>query len=167
MKPMRPCKRERLIESGLGKIRVRPIARVAGYWIGEDGSVWTSRPLGNSKRKPNTLRRVKDYVRQTPGRGFGYSQVCLRRTGSRRVLTYYVHALVLTAFVGPRPTPEHEGCHGNNRRTDNRVFNLRWDTPAGNAADKKRRGLDVDPLSELRAELTAIAEGIDPGPIPF
>lgn len=78
------------------------------------------------------------------------------------------HRAVVNCDLGPRPPkPEHEGCHRDNNRTNNRLGNLRWDTPAGNAADKKRRGLDVDPLSELRAELTAIAAGIDPETIPF
>lgn len=164
---LRKCCRERLIETGLGRVRIRPIATFAGYWIGEDGSIWTSRPLGNSKTPPPVLRRVADYVRQAPNRGFGYSQVCLRRKGSRTVHTHYVHALVLTAFIGPRPTPEHEGCHWNAVRTDNRLWNLRWGTPFENAADKKRTGRNLDPMTELRAELTAIAAGIDTTPIPF
>jgi hypothetical protein len=50
-----------------------------------------------------------------------------------------VHHLVLEAFVGPCP-PGQEGCHGNGDFTDNHVANLRWDTPKGNHADKRRHG---------------------------
>lgn len=49
--------------------------------------------------------------------------------------TEYVHALVLEAFVGPRPVGM-QSCHGNGVRTDNRASNLRWDTVSGNAADR-------------------------------
>jgi hypothetical protein len=37
--------------------------------------------------------------------------------------------LVLRAFVGPRPSPTHQAAHGNGRRHDNRLENLRWATP--------------------------------------
>jgi hypothetical protein len=50
-----------------------------------------------------------------------------------------VHALVLEAFVGPRP-PGHETCHNNGDRSDNRLSNLRWDTSAANSADIIRHG---------------------------
>lgn len=46
-----------------------------------------------------------------------------------------VHVLVLYAFVGPRPHGM-VACHKNSIRTDNRVDNLRWDTPLGNDLDK-------------------------------
>lgn len=47
------------------------------------------------------------------------------------------HALVLTAFVGPRPAGM-EACHANDVPDDNRLQNLRWDTPEANRADKAR-----------------------------
>ncbi|WP_341702630.1 HNH endonuclease [Ferrovibrio sp.] len=45
-----------------------------------------------------------------------------------------VHQLVIEAFVGPRPDGL-EVCHGNGIKDDNRLENLRYDTPAGNRAD--------------------------------
>lgn len=53
--------------------------------------------------------------------------------------TVKVHALVLTAFVGPKP-PGMECCHANDIPDDNRLENLRWDTPVENAQDKVRNG---------------------------
>jgi len=53
--------------------------------------------------------------------------------------TVYVHELVLTAFVGPRP----DGliaCHGPGGAYDNSVTNLRWDTPSENNYDSVRFG---------------------------
>ena len=50
-----------------------------------------------------------------------------------------VHRLVLEAFVGPCPTGM-VACHSNDHGDDNRLGNLRWDTPAANEADKVRNG---------------------------
>jgi hypothetical protein len=71
-----------------------------------------------------------------------------------------VHCMVLEAFVGPRPTPSHEGCHNNGKPGDNRLDNLRWDTAVANSADKVRHGtaryrrggiaLDPERVHEMR-----------------
>ena len=50
-----------------------------------------------------------------------------------------IHALVLEAFVGPRPAGYY-GCHNNNIPGDNRRWNLRWDTPKANSADQIKHG---------------------------
>lgn len=47
--------------------------------------------------------------------------------------------MVLEAFLGPPPDNYH-GCHKNGDRLDNRLANLRWDTPAGNALDNIENG---------------------------
>lgn len=67
----------------------------------------------------------------------GYQIVKLCRGGEAR--SFRVHRLVLAAFVGPAPAG-HQGCHNNGDPSDNRLDNLRWDTPAGNALDKKAHG---------------------------
>lgn len=51
-----------------------------------------------------------------------------------------ISRLVLEAFVGPRPEGM-EACHSPDRDpSNNRVSNLRWDTPLENAWDKLRHG---------------------------
>lgn len=67
----------------------------------------------------------------------GHLHVNLKANGSKRSVA--VHALVLEAFVGPRP-PGQECCHGNGDPTDNNVVNLRWDTRSGNVRDAIRHG---------------------------
>lgn len=47
-----------------------------------------------------------------------------------------VHTLVCTAFHGPRPSPDHEVCHLNDNRSDNRAENLAWGTKEDNAKDR-------------------------------
>jgi len=67
----------------------------------------------------------------------GYPVVFICSNGSCK--RYYVHTLVLEAFVGPRPKGS-QGCHGDGNPHNNMLANLRWDTPAGNAGDAIRHG---------------------------
>jgi hypothetical protein len=52
---------------------------------------------------------------------------------------HLVHALVLAAFHGPRPSG-HEGAHTNGIGSDNRACNLTWKTHTANEADKRVHG---------------------------
>jgi len=66
-----------------------------------------------------------------------YPYVILR-DGSRN-WTVKIHALVLLAFIGPRP----DGlicCHNDGDPTNNRLDNLRWDTPSSNVQDSIQHG---------------------------
>ena len=49
------------------------------------------------------------------------------------------HTLVMEAFVGKRP-PGMECCHFDGNPGNNRLDNLRWDSPKNNHADKVRHG---------------------------
>ena len=68
----------------------------------------------------------------------GYLQVNLY-IGSGKGSRKLVHRLVLEAFVGPKPSG-HEACHNDGDQTNNRLTNLRWDTPKNNARDVKLHG---------------------------
>lgn len=48
-----------------------------------------------------------------------------------------IASLVLLSFVGKRPDGL-QVCHRNNIKTDNRLENLRYDSPQGNARDSRR-----------------------------
>jgi hypothetical protein len=50
----------------------------------------------------------------------------------------FVHRMVLEAFVGPQPAKNYQACHNNGIPNDNRVENLRWDTPSNNVRDRIR-----------------------------
>lgn len=58
---------------------------------------------------------------------------------SGKSVCHYAHRSVFEAFVGPVPPGMHV-CHNNGDRTDNRVSNLRLDTPLGNIRDKQLHG---------------------------
>ncbi|AEK09646.1 HNH endonuclease [Mycobacterium phage Mozy] len=75
--------------------------------------------------KPWTLKRV--------------GHQCVGLADRRKSL---VHVLVLEAFVGPRPEGMN-ACHNNGIPNDNRVENLRWDTPSENNRDLIRHGTHV------------------------
>lgn len=67
----------------------------------------------------------------------GYVRVELNRDNKRTA--YYIHRLVLSAFVRPRLDGE-EALHDNGVRDDNRLENLRWGTRSENMQDRLRDG---------------------------
>lgn len=67
----------------------------------------------------------------------GYQKVTFWRNGEEHQI--FVHKLVLIAFVGPRPA-SLQACHGDGDKTNNQLFNLRWDTPAANQMDRVAHG---------------------------
>ena len=74
----------------------------------------------------------------SPDRGHrGHLQVTLYKNGKRERM--FVHRLVLLAFIGPCPEGM-EACHWNDISDDNRLENLRWDTPSANRHDSLRNG---------------------------
>lgn len=100
-----------------------------GYEVSNLGRVRSYRGLGLSKE----LVAVPRMLRPSPSVRGRYLQVSL--FGSKR----YVHDLVATAFLGPRP----EGmdvAHWDNDGHNNAATNLRYATAAENMADKLRHG---------------------------
>lgn len=83
-------------------------------------------------------RMVKAKVIAVTNQTGGYSIVSLRDRSGKKA-TKYIHQLVLRAFVGERPA-NHDACHCNGDRGDNRLENLRYDTRANNLADRVKHG---------------------------
>lgn len=75
----------------------------------------------------------------------GYPSVRLKTDTNPRK-EYYVHALVLLAFVGPRPEGL-QGRHLNGVKTDNRLKNLKYGTPLENIQDAIKHGVHVSTKS--------------------
>lgn len=64
----------------------------------------------------------------------GYLYTVLLIDGRR--LTFRVHRLVMLVFVGPAPEGM-ECCHKDGCKTNNNLFNLRYDTHHANALDRR------------------------------
>jgi hypothetical protein len=92
--------------------------------------------LGRVRTVATGLIRTPQYEPES-----GYARYQLHKARRRR--QWRAHVLVLEAFVGPRPTPEHEGCHDNGDPADNGLPNLRWDTGSNNMLDVTRHGRNV------------------------
>lgn len=103
----------------------RPIAGFPGYEVSDCGRVRSLRLSNPRLRKPEI---DKD----------GYHRVNLIRDG---VYTHHlVSRLVAIAFIGEPPEGKPVCCHKDGSRANNTPSNLRWDTQAGNIADKKVHG---------------------------
>jgi HNH endonuclease len=92
--------------------------------------------------------RLRGYVNAD-----GYLAYTLQEVGGTdRAVT--AHILVATAFIGPRPSPQHEVAHDNGSRVECHYTNLRWDTRAGNHADMREHGTSVVGERNGRAKIT-------------
>ena len=65
---------------------------------------------------------------------------------------YAAHRLVLFAFVGAPPTPDHQCAHYDGDPTNNHVSNLRWATAAENTEDKVRHGRHLEGHRKFTSE---------------
>ena len=145
-----------------------------------DGEIWAAIP-GWSGYEASNLGRIRSVTRtvltkQGPmvfkGRVLmtcvaknHHPSITLHLGGKGKTIP--VHRLVLLAFVGP-PPPGMEACHYNCDWTDNRLENLRWDTPKANVADSIREGTQIRGEKSVHAKLTSsdvirIRELVDSG----
>lgn len=121
-------------------VEYREVRGFPGYRVGDDGTVWSCLQRSSTGSGQlcyvvgPTWRRLKSWPTGPKRRVRRYHVVKL---SDRR--TRYVHRLVLEAFAGPCP-PGMEACHRDGNPHNNAARNLRWDTPQGNAADKRRHG---------------------------
>lgn len=102
------------------------------YEVSDHGRVKSLPILGHNRKV--LLRVLKPLLR---GRAAKYFTVHLRNSKRGRMVA--IHVLVLETFVGPRPPGMH-ACHNDGDPANNRLENLRWDTPKANMADRDRHG---------------------------
>ena len=82
----------------------------------------------------------------------GHRGVSLNRNNTKTEI--YLHRLVLMAFVGPPPSPKHEGAHWDGNPDNNRVENLRWATSKENKDDIARHGRRIQGERHYAAKMT-------------
>lgn len=116
----------------------KPVRGYEGlYEVSDQGRV---RSLARKAiRKDGIVTTVPGRVLSNSPTGTGYVLARLWRGNEEE--QRHVHVLVLETFVGPRPQGM-QACHNNGKRSDNRVENLRWDTPSNSNRDKRAHGTD-------------------------
>jgi len=138
-------------------VEYRPVVGFRAYRVGDDGSVWSLWKRVGLGRGNGAVMVVSDRWVQLKPQEYGYSghvHVTLVDEGGRRAKVG-VHALVLTAFVGP--CPEGMEClHGDGDPTNNAKTNLRWGTHVENAADMIHHGRHH--RAERSLDATGVAE---------
>lgn len=95
-------------------------------------------PIRPGQRRTHKGRVLRDYSTTPADRLSDRRMVTLCVDGGRRYMQ--VHALVMLAFVGPRPAGM-QICHGNGDGTDNRLSNLRYGSASDNTFDMVRHGV--------------------------
>lgn len=123
-------------------VSYRDIPSLQGYMAGSDGSIWTARERYHEKGLPGSKSRIGDSWRemnQSHAHKSRYPVVSVSMPGWGRARNFFVHRLVLEAFVGPCPEGM-ECCHGDGNPANNSLSNLRWDTGSANQADRRKHG---------------------------
>jgi hypothetical protein len=131
----------------------KPIPGYVGKY--EASSLGRIRSLGRLRRDgagldPFSTPKILKFTAQR-GRPF----LCLYLT-RKKMKRAEAGPMVLSAFSGPRP-PGLQCCHFNDDAWDNRIENLRWDTPKANCADRVRNGRQKVGEDHHSATLTAEA----------
>ncbi len=88
--------------------------------------------------KTGIVRKLKGKIITPKANRGGY--LCLKFSREGRVIAQRVHRVVASAFLGKKPSEQHEVAHKDGNRANNRAENLRWDTRAGNFSDKLKHG---------------------------
>ena len=143
-----PIMSEHVNQSAHGEqlqVEYRAIEGFPGYRVGSDGSVW-----GRRKQNKHGPANFGEWKRLAPD---------VTKSGHLRVKLYparkqfFVHRLVLEAFVGPCPQGM-ESCHDPDRDpTNNSVSNLRWDTRQENQNDTVKHGTKLQGSRKWNSKL--------------
>lgn len=100
---------------------MKAIPGFPNYYVDKEGNVYSG--------KYSNIRKLKTYGK--------YLQVSLRKDGKYH--HRYNHRLVLETFKGPCPKGM-ESRHLDGVKNNNKLSNLRWDTPSSNNLDKRKHG---------------------------
>lgn len=115
------------------EVEYRTLPSFPNHRFGNDGSVWS--------QKNNRWGTKTEWRRLRCSRNkLGYMVTTIRRNDGD-TSPKYVHRLILEAFYGP--ATGMQCCHCDGNPSNNRISNLRWDTPKGNAGDTLQHGTRV------------------------
>ena len=113
----------------------KPVVGYAGsYEVSDRGRVRSlARTVVYRRRGMVRTMRVGAKLLRLPRDPNGYPRVNIAR------YPHLVHALVMAAFIGPRPAGA-DVCHNDGDPSNNLLQNLRYDTRRGNLADAVKHG---------------------------
>ena len=122
------------------------------YQISNFGNV---KSLSRNVYRQNYSFVSKEKILKLREEKHGRLYVDLRK--NKKVKRFYVHTLVALAFIGERPKG-YFVCHINGNNQDNKLSNLKYDTPRQNQIDVYRYGnthgnskLSIKQIIEIRA----------------
>lgn len=140
------------MSDGNSTVTYKDIPGFPGYRVGDDGSVWSCwrrKGCGTGRGTRAVMSHMHWHRLSTP-------RPC--RSGHLRVNikgeVYFVHRLILLAFVGECPA-DHECCHNDGNPTNNTLTNLRWDTRKANMVDQMNHGDTTRGERQWTAKATA------------
>lgn len=116
---------------GLPDMEWRQITELPAYEVSESGDV--------RRRSAGRTRKAGHIPKGHISHGYRHFKL-MCPDGTKQV--FRAHALVCTAWHGPRPSSHHQVAHGDGNGLNNHHTNLRWATSAENHADRKRHGTD-------------------------
>lgn len=108
-----------------------------GYQVSNLGRIWSEKT--KRLRKAHTQKK-------------GYWHIVLSHKNKTK--TIRLNRLVLEAFAGPAPSPEHHAAHKDGDKDNNAASNLYWATPQENVNDRKRHGTYYSGCNHPMAKLT-------------
>lgn len=113
------------------------------YEVSNQGRVKSLRrtlPCKESTRSKGSKRTYQERIRKPMTNQCGHKGIRLWRRAESRIEFFFIHRLVLLAFVGPCPEGM-ECCHNDGNPANNHLDNLRWDTKQANMKDQELHGV--------------------------
>lgn len=124
-----------------GKTEARPVPGFPGYFVTEDGRVYS-----NVQTRGTWLKRLEP---RPDGDGYLYVEV----SGFPRRKNVRVHRMVALAFLGDPPPDKPEVRHLDGEPGHNHRRNLAWGTHAQNMADRAAHGRNPKGTRNGRAKV--------------
>ena len=118
----------------------KPIPGYDGYEVSNLGQVRSYKKRGRTK---GCL--TFKFLNLSPGKQGYTSALLINNDGLRKHKR--VHQLIMLAFIGPCPDGM-EVCHNNDIKSDNRLDNLRYGTPAENMEDMIKNHNGIHPAKK-------------------
>ena len=110
---------------------MKTITDFPNYAITKTGKVWSK-----ARIRPGTRSgKIRGQWLKSALMGSGYLGVTLCKNNKH--FSCRIHSLVLETYIGRRPM-KMQACHCNGDKHDNRLINLRWDTPLANMQDRDK-----------------------------